>query len=76
MAADTTTVRMSFALKDELEALGSKKDTFENILRRLLDEHNKRTEETHEAVVDEWGKAMISRTRKGETIIYSFKPKN
>lgn len=74
--ADTTTVRMSYELKDEIESLGTKKDSFEDIIKRLLEEHKKRSQETHEAVVDEWGKAMISRTRKGETILYSFKPKN
>lgn len=73
---ESTTVRMSLALKDELEALGTKKDSFEDIIKRLFEEHKKRSQEIHEAVVDEWGKAMISRTRKGETILYSFKPKN
>lgn len=74
--ADTTTVRMSYELKDEIESLGTKKDSFEDIIKRLLEEHKKRAREIHEAVVDEWGKAMISRTRKGEKILYSFKPKN
>lgn len=76
MAADTTTIRVSLQLKDELEALGTKKDHFEDILRRLLDEHNKRIEEMHEAVVDQWGKASISRTKAGQTIEYRIKPKN
>lgn len=74
--ADTTTVRMSYELKDEIESLGTKKDTFEEIIRRLLDEHNKRREEMHEAVVDQWGKASISRTKAGQTIEYRIKPKN
>ncbi len=67
---DTTTIRVSFALKDELEALGTKKDHFEDILRRLLDEHKKRSRKMNEAVVDKWGKIMISRTRAGQTVLW------
>ncbi len=70
---ETTTIRVSLSLKDELESLGTKKDSFEDILRRLLDERNKRLQETNEAVVDQWGKAMISRKLAGKTIQYRVK---
>jgi hypothetical protein len=34
--SDTTTVKITKDLRDQLAALGSKDDTFETIIRRLL----------------------------------------
>jgi hypothetical protein len=35
--SDITTIKVSKSLRDKLAALGSKDDTFESIIQRLLD---------------------------------------
>lgn len=72
---ETTTIRLSLGLKDELDAMGSKKDSYETIIRRLIDESRKSPDKMNSAVVDKWGKAMISRTLAGKPIEYRIKQK-
>ena len=72
--SDKTTMEISKDNLDWLASLGAKKDSYDTILTRVREVY--KTNKLTEAVVDQWGKAMISRTRKGETILYSFKPKN
>ncbi len=66
----TTTIRISFSLKDELDTMGSKKDSYEDIIRRLIDAYKRSPEKMNEAVVDKWGRVSVSRTRAGQKIFW------
>jgi negative regulator of replication initiation len=72
--SDKTTIEVSREIRDWIASLGSKGESNDTILKRVREVY--KTNKLTEAVVDQWGKASISRTKAGQTIEYRIKPKN
>lgn len=69
--SDKTTIEVSKDIRDWLASLGSKNESNDTILKRVREVY--KTKKLDEAVVDQWGKASISRTLAGKTIEYRVK---
>ena len=72
--SDKTTIEVSREIRDWIASLGSKNESNDTILKSVREVY--KYMKLTEAVVDQWGKASISRTKAGQTIEYRIKPKN
>ncbi len=72
--SEKTSIQVDVEVKDTLAKMGAKSESFNTILKRLI-ESNKQasTEGMKTAIVDKYGKAMISRTLSGRPIEYRIK---
>ena len=65
---DITSIQISKETRNNLQAIGAKGETYEQIIKRLMIK-----QETKEATIDKWGKATISRSHAGKIIQYVVK---
>lgn len=69
--SDKTTIEVSREIRDWIASLGSKGESNDTILKRIREVF--KSKKMDETVVDQWGKASISRTLAGKTIEYRVK---
>uniref|UniRef100_A0A6M3LLL4 Uncharacterized protein n=1 Tax=viral metagenome TaxID=1070528 RepID=A0A6M3LLL4_9ZZZZ len=72
-------IRIDDEDEERVKSIGKMGDHYNTVIKRLIDSYldRKKDEASFDtAVVDQWGKASISRTKAGQTIEYRIKPKN
>lgn len=73
--SEKTSIQIDVQVKDILAKMGAKGESFNTILKRLIDSNKQSPVECMKtATVDRYGKASISRTLAGRTIEYRIKP--
>ncbi len=74
--SEKTSIQVDVEVKDTLAKMGAKGESFNIILKRLVESNKQASVEGMKtAIVDKYGKAMISRTLAGRHIEYRIKEK-
>ena len=72
--SEKTTIQIDKELKNILEGMGSKNESYNKIIERLIDKSKLASDvNLRTATVDKYGKASISRTLAGKTIEWRAK---
>lgn len=68
---DTKLIRVSPEHKAVLDSMTIRKDeSYDGIIGRLIDAYKRSPDKMNEALVDQWGKASITRTLAGQKILW------
>lgn len=68
-----TSIRLDSEVRDRLASLGSKKETYNAILTRLLDQRDRQEDSFKIALVSSNGMASVGRPNAGKTIEWRVK---
>lgn len=72
--SEKTTIQIDKELKNILDGMGSKNESYNKIIERLIDKSKLASDvNLRTATVDKYGKASISRTLAGKTIEWRAK---
>lgn len=68
-----TSIRLDSEIRDQLASLGSKKETYNDILKRLLNQIDRQDDNFKAALVGSNGMASIGRPYAGKTVEWRVK---